>query len=200
MMQASFMASYLDYYLSNLEGYLLGEVRTNFVQRGYLSSVEFFCIVIWKANRAKSKIARKLLKEAGCGHLEEAVRTLTLDISKAGTREQRMSVMIEKWKFGLPMASAVLTILYPEEFTIYDVRVAQAIDEANKTAFVRLGQRTAFKSLWSGYSDYVECVNQLAPVTLCLRDKDRWLWGQSFLLQLQKDIQENFSSLHFDRD
>ncbi|SRR6266702_85878 len=188
------MTDYRDYYLSNLEGYLLGQVRTNFLQLGYLSASEFFCIVIWKANRAKSKIARKLLRDSGCNSLDQAVHKLTEDVAQAGTAEARMRVIVEKWKFGLPMASAILTILYPEEFTIYDVRVAGVIDEENQTKLVHLGNRTAFASLWSGYCEYMGWVNRSAPTTLSLRDKDRHLWGKSFFLQLQKDIRENFSN------
>jgi hypothetical protein len=33
------MTDYRDYYLSNLEGYLLGQVRTNFLQLGFLSQL-----------------------------------------------------------------------------------------------------------------------------------------------------------------
>src|SRR5580698_4356212 len=103
------VTDYRDYYLSNLEGYLLGQVRTNFQQFSFLSASEFFCIVIWKANRAKSKIARKLLRESDCGSLDEAVRKLTEDIAQAGSAEARMRVLVEEWKFWLPMASAILT-------------------------------------------------------------------------------------------
>ena len=71
------MTDYRNYSLGNLEGYLLGQVQANFHRVGFRSAPEFFCIVIWKANRAKSKIARKVLRESGCINLEEAVRKLT---------------------------------------------------------------------------------------------------------------------------
>jgi hypothetical protein len=71
------MTDYRSYYLSNLEGYLLGQVRPNFLRMGFLSASEFFCIVIWKANRAKSKIAKKLLRHSACKSLDESVRKLT---------------------------------------------------------------------------------------------------------------------------
>jgi hypothetical protein len=188
------VTDYRDYYLSNLEGYLLKQVCPRFQQFGFLSASEFFCIVIWKANRAKSKIARKLLRESGCNSLDEAVRKLTEDIARAGTAEARMRVLVENWKFWLPMASAILTILYPEEFTVYDVRVAGVIDEENQTKLAQLGSRKTFAPLWSGYNDYLKWVKNSAPSAFSLRDKDHHLWGKSFFLQLQKDIQENFSN------
>ncbi len=54
--------NYLNYY--NLEDYLSTEVTTSVRDRGYLTPEEFFSIVIWKANRAKSRIKRKLLAQA----------------------------------------------------------------------------------------------------------------------------------------
>jgi hypothetical protein len=187
------VTDYRNYYLSNLECHLLEQVRPNFLQLGFLSASEFFCIVIWKANRAKSKIARNLLRESGCNSLDEAVRKLTEEIAQAGTAEARMWVLVEKWKFWLPMASAILTILYPEEFTVYDVRVAGVIDEENRTNLVHLGNRKTFAGLWSGYNKYLDLVKQSAPAPFSLRDKDHHLWGKSFFLQLQRDIQTSFS-------
>ena len=194
------MTEYQKYYLSNLEGYLLKQVCPRFQQLGFLSASEFFCIVIWKANRAKSKIARKLLRESDCGSLDEAVRKLTEDIAQAGSAEARMRVLVEEWKFWLPMASAILTILYPEEFTVYDVRVAGVIDEEHQTNLVQLGNRKTFARLWSGYNEYLDWVKKSAPTATSLREKDHHLWGKSFFLQLQKDIRENFSSEGVDKD
>ena len=48
---------------AELENYLFGEVARNFHKRGYLTLEEFFCIVIWKANRSKTKIKKLLLKK-----------------------------------------------------------------------------------------------------------------------------------------
>jgi hypothetical protein len=187
------MTDYRNYYSSNLEGYLLGPVRDGFQRNGFLSAMDFFCIVIWKANRAKSKIAKRLLDDSKCNSLDEVVRKLTEEISNAKTAEEKMRVLVEKWKFRLPMASAILTILYPEEFTVYDVRVAGALDEKNRTELDKLDYRTEFQSLWLGYKEFIGWVNKSAPPELPLRDKDRFLWGESFFLQLEKDIGENFS-------
>ena len=46
----------------HLESYLFDEVRPRFLEQGYLTAFDFFCIVIWKANRSKSNIARMLLE------------------------------------------------------------------------------------------------------------------------------------------
>jgi hypothetical protein len=194
------MTNYLDYYSTNLEGYLSGPVRSGFQRNGYLPAEDFFCIVIRKASRAKSKVAKRLLHSSNSDTLDEAVRKLTEEISNGGTPEAKMRVLIEKWGFRLPMASAILTILYPEEFTVYDVRVVDALDEESQKELGSIDNRAAVQSLWSGYLEYVNRVKKSAPSELCLRDKDKWLWGQSFLVQLQKNIRENFSKANSDED
>ena len=56
------MLDYLRYY--DLETYLFEDVRRRFHAERSLSAFDFFSIVIWKANRAKSKIAHRLLSKA----------------------------------------------------------------------------------------------------------------------------------------
>ena len=45
----------------DLESYLFEEVSPRFQETKTISKFDFFCIVIWKANRAKTKIAHRLL-------------------------------------------------------------------------------------------------------------------------------------------
>ncbi len=63
----------------HLESYLLDTVQPRFRNQGYLLAFDFFCIVIWKANRAKSHVARKLLNQ---GHrtLNGAAKALTIGL------------------------------------------------------------------------------------------------------------------------
>jgi len=179
----------IDYKMfHDLESYVFGEVHDRFHQRGHLEAFDFFSIVIWKANRAKSKVARNLLS-AGNGHdnLDEAVKALTFGISQQAGPKERMQYLWEKWNFRLAMASAILTVLYPNEYTIYDVRVCQTLD-----AFHNLKNLLNFEKVWTGYQAYKHKVQVTAPSELSLRDKDRYLWGQSFYQQLNKDIAQGF--------
>lgn len=164
---------YLKYYF--LENYLFREVKDNFQKRGYLTPEEFFCIVIWKSNRAKTAIKRKLLK---FGNLRKTIKKLTGEIFHTRGREQKLKLLLKSWKFSLPMATAILTVLYPTEFTIYDVRVR--------------GQVGIHKD-FSGRKDQIEgYFNKFLPKVKKmargkdLRDKDRYLWGKSFYEDLLK--------------
>ena len=118
--------------------------------------------------------------------LQEAVRTLTQELHEAPDDPSRFTVL-HKWGLRLPMASAVLTILWPENFSVYDVRVCDELGD-----FKHIQDRTKVTSLWEGYCAYMQAVKVQAPAHLSLRDKDRFLWGKSVLEQLQSDVALEF--------
>jgi hypothetical protein len=171
--------------LYNLENYILTDVREKYLHNGYLSAFDFFCIVIWKANRAKGKIAQKLLKYNT--DLGESVRDITAKVFRASDDKEKMRILIKDFEFRLPMASAILTVLYPETFTVYDVRVCDTLCD-----FKDLNNISNFDNLWEMYQSYIKGVKEYEPQNLSLRDKDRFLWGKSFHEQLTRDIKENF--------
>lgn len=180
-MTATDYAKYHD-----LEGYLFGEVSQRFRSEQAVSAFDFFCIVIWKANRSKSKVASRLLAQE-YPDLNEAVGALVHEIAIATDAKARLAVLIDKWRFRLPMASAILTVLYPEEFTVYDVRVCNVLGD-----FKDAQHKTKFDALWNRYAQYVEKVKKEVPEKPNLRDKDRYLWGKSFEGQLKDDIADLF--------
>ena len=55
--------------------------------------------------------------------LNTIVKFLVSTIAKARDDKVRMRILIEDWAFRLPMASSILTVLYPNSYTVYDVRV-----------------------------------------------------------------------------
>jgi hypothetical protein len=176
----------------NLENYLFEEVSKRFFEHGYLAVFDFFCIVLWKANRSKSKIAKRLLSK-GHPDLNSAVVSLTKSLADAADNEMRMKILIVEWGFRLPMASAILTVLYPLSFSVYDYRSCEVLDRLNpEDSFVNLPNKTNFDSLWSGYEKFIIAVHEATPSEYSLRDKDRWLWGNSLHQQLKNDIDEKF--------
>ena len=184
-------ANYLEIY--DLENYLLETVRQRFHAQGYLSAFDFFCIVIWKANRAKSKIAQRLARRSDSGSLEDAVRELTSGIYRQPGAKDRLRYLFEEWSIWLPMGSAILTVLYPDEFTVYDYRVCGTLGD-----FHKLNNLSRFEDVWKGYLRYRDAVIQATPEGLSLRDRDRYLWGKSFSEQLTADISSCFNRERFD--
>jgi hypothetical protein len=177
-------SNYLDYY--DLESYLFDVVHPRFAAAGTLSAFDFFCIVVWKANRAKSKVAKNLRANRP-GSLDEIVAELTSGVAKQATARDQLRYLFETWGLRLPMASAILTVLYPDEFTVYDVRVCDQLG-----AFHKLVNYMRFDSLWTAYEAFRARVIEVAPAGLSLRDKDRYLWGKSFAEQLHGQIARGF--------
>ena len=167
-----------------LENYLFTEVRDYFLKNGFLTSFDFFCIIIWKANRAKSKIAEKLLTFNTS--LDATIETLTRQIYSATNDKTKLEILIVKYRFKLPIASAILTVLYPETFTIYDTRVCDTFPKYKNIA------DRVFENQWSLYSEYIECVRNYNS-DMNLRDTDRLLWAKSFKEQLDSDLQSHFT-------
>jgi len=176
---------YLSQY--DQETYIFETVRRRFADQGFLNAYDFFCIIIWKANRAKTKVAKRLLKSGSYANLDEAVMHLTSGVSKISDHKDRLRLLMMDWGFQLPMATAILTVLYPDDFTVYDIRVC---DELND--YHNLKNMVSFESIWSGFLSYKQRVELVAPAGLSLRDKDRYLWGRSFANQLENDIVKNF--------
>jgi hypothetical protein len=65
-----------------------------------LDAFDLFSIVVWKANRAKSKVARRLLK--GGGSLETAATRLTSALYKCKDDNARLVALRFEWGLGLP--------------------------------------------------------------------------------------------------
>lgn len=177
-MQTNFIKFY------DLENYILTDVREKFFEEKSLEAFDFFCIIIWKSNRAKSKIADRLLKFNP--NLNKVAKDLTNKIYRAEDDKTKLKILIEDFGFRLPMASAILSILYPDNFTIYDTRVCDTFPN-----FKGIDNLT-FENLWANYCKYIHSVKTYGTQNLSLRDKDRLLWGKSFYEQLRKHINTNF--------
>ena len=178
----------MDYSIfAPLEKYLLEAVRPRFREQGYLNAFDFFCIVIWKANRAKSKVAKKLLALSRAKDLDSACEQLTRGIHAESSDQEKLELLLNEWRFRLPMASAILSILYPERFTIYDFRVCSQIK-----GFDNLDSKSIPKKCQE-YFRFMETVKGMASEKGTLTEKDRWLWGKSFADDLKRDIDMCFS-------
>lgn len=176
--------NYLRYY--DLEAYLFEHVTRAFQRRGHLTGFEFFSIVRWKANGATAQVARRL-RQSGHKDLEAAVQLLTTEIAQADSSKDKLEILVVKWGFKLPLASAILSVCYPETFAIYDRRVCNQLG-----GFHNLAHKTNFENIWEGYTEFMQAVGQAGPSTLTLRDKDRWLSARSTYHDLMTQVARSF--------
>ncbi len=81
----------------------------------------------------------------------------------SGTPKRRLEVLMTEWKFRLPMATAILTVLYPTEFSVYDIRVCGQLGD-----FEKLAHRKFSDGLWSDYQRFLNAVKAATPRGLSL--------------------------------
>jgi len=181
------MSEKIDYEkFYDLERYLFNDVNEFFRLNEYINGVHFYCILIWKADRAKFSNARKITNKDLSRTFDENVKTLTHEIHRAKSDLDRIKILFD-WKFWIATASAILTVLYPKRFTIYDFRVVEH-EELKR-----------FKDLKSkrNAERYLEFIEAVKPLKLekefkDLRSKDRYLWGLSRYYSITRDIESGF--------
>lgn len=179
---------YSKYY--DLNSYLFNEVSRKYQEQGYIYAFDFFCIIIWKANRAKTNIFKKITKIAKSYDLNKICEEITVNLYDIKANEEKLRYLIEHWQFGIPMASAILSVLFPDDFTVYDVRVCQILKKHGN-----LINKTNIEGIITGYFEYVKDVIDKIPKKKTLREKDVFLWGESFFLELTQDIKDGFARL-----
>jgi hypothetical protein len=159
-------------------------IAKSFADTGFLDPAALYVILDWKAPRART---RHRLRLAGmAGSFNAAVKEIAADLQTAIGPEQQLGLLLTKWRFRLPTASAILTVLYPDIFTVYDIRVCDALHD-----FHQLGDRQWSPIVWGEYRRFIDAVRAAAPEGLSLRDCDRWLWGKDKQATLRSELGES---------
>ncbi len=165
--------------LYDIETYLFDQVSKRFEDDGTLEPFDFFAIVVWKSNRAKTKI-KKGLEKAG-----KSVSELMAEVSQAVSLKDKVRILWDIDGIGLSIASAILAVCYPEVFTVLDYRVWEVL---TKAAVQGLPTRSSWYP--EDYLQYCEVCRRLADrMDLSLRDLDRALWAKSWRDDLRELVQ-----------
>jgi hypothetical protein len=174
--------------LANIETYIFTEVHEKFHQNHEIDAFDFFCIAIFKANRAKSKLAKRIIDKFG--DLENGCITISKTVYNAANHKERYIYLRFECGFGLPTVSAYLSVFYPNDFSIYDYRVCDMLDKHHKAK-----SKINRDSSWEAYQAYLADVKPFIPKGGTFRDADKILWGKSFYEGLVKNIEESFNQL-----
>jgi hypothetical protein len=177
---------YRKFYDANLESYPLTEVRRRFQESTEITPLDFYLILHWKAPRAKNRTRERLARVAN-GGFSCTVKEIGRMLHETSDSANRLGVLMSRrprgWGFRLATATAILTVLFPEDFTVYDTRVCESLGGR----FRNLKDRCFSPDLYAKYSNFKREVERTAPPQLSLRDKDRYLWGKSFYEQAMRD-------------
>jgi thermostable 8-oxoguanine DNA glycosylase len=167
--------------LYDLERYLFGKVFRRFQRGQALSACDFFAIVTWKANRAKTRVKKGLL-DAG-----KSVRQLMKEVSQADSPVDKVEILCNVKGIGIPIASAILSVCYPTRFTVLDYRAWKTLEQASVEGIPEHPPRDA-----QSYLQYCEACRRFADrMGLSLRRLDHALWTRNWeddLLELSNGL------------
>lgn len=156
--------------LYSLEYYLFNTVSPRFQADRTLTDYNFYAIVIWKSNRAKTKVQRGLA-QAGISTAQLIAR-----VDEALTEQAKVDVLCDVWGIGIPIASAILTVCYPDTFSVLDYRVWEVL---KLEGVMDLPKRAPHNP--ESYVRFCTVCRALAnEAGISLRDFDRALWAQSW--------------------
>jgi len=162
--------NYIEFY--DDENLLFEKVGPEFRQGIDPSAMYFETLLGWKSERPGDAHWMRLMKICG-GTMEDTVAAICADIRSAADDKARLEVLIRKWQFYLPTAATILTVFYPEVFTMYDKRTR------NQTGTKDWSHRRKFTpALWQHYCEFKDKIVALAPPDLKLRDADRYVMGK----------------------
>lgn len=131
--------------LYDIEKYLFSIIGPNVKKNGFLSFEDFYQICMWKSVRPKKRyIANK-----------EKIK----DISKRAFSEKdeakRIKIICELDGVGIPTASAILTIIYPEKYAVIDIRCLEAL---NNILNIKINKNVSINT----WIKYLEIMRNLA--------------------------------------
>lgn len=180
------LREYRKYYF--LENYLFNDVHRHFNDEKRLTPFQLFAIVIWKANRDKGRLKSGI--EEG-GPSVQDISSILARIESNDEKSKRDALKdLTNGKIrgiGIPVASAILSALYPNDFTVVDYRVRDVFKEKFNIP-LRPNPCTSI----NGYFKYVAVCKEKADERGfgTLREFDQALWGYSFFKDLEDYIKD----------
>jgi len=164
----------IKYYPSELEQYLFDDINKSFHKNHKLTHEEFFTIIAWKRKASAIKIAR------GWKGLD--VESITGEIYCKSDDKDKLDILDNISGIGVAIASAILTVCYPEKFTILDYRALNSLrkKESDRCSDANFPKKAEYFKI----SDYVKynniCKDVWVKYCSSLRDFDRALWAMDW--------------------
>jgi hypothetical protein len=128
--------------------------------RGHYTRAEFIEVCAWKTPRSRPKVA------ANSGRVVIATTRRALG---ASDEAKRMAALLELAGVGVPTASTLLFVAFPQDYPILDVRALESLGVK--------GRSTYPLSFWLAYLEACRTLARQAGVSL--RTLDKALWQRS---------------------
>jgi len=155
--------------LSDREQEIFEQVGPAAARRGYLTSDDLAKIGRWKTQRATSYLARN---EPSL--VEDVTRIAFAPQTPDRLRHRILGLLAG---VGPPMASAILTVWRPDEHTVLDYRVVEALQELRNRGVLNSDAPGGSRRALPGYCAYLQAYRPIADeLSANYRDLDRALW------------------------
>jgi hypothetical protein len=140
------------------------------IRNGDYALANLEAIVRWKSERAVQFLI---------GNSSETIRrVLAIAASPEATTETTIKALTELHGVDLPVASAIMAAIYPERYTVLDIRALEALGHARHDVrfyeeYLAFCKRLAESNIVSPQSDLP------APTPLRTIDRALWEWSRS---------------------
>ena len=125
--------------------------------RGHYTREEFIEICAWKTARSRSKVV---------SNTEAAVLEATAKAFATSAEATRMSALLQLEGVGVPTASTLLYVAFPDDYPILDVRALESLGVRPRSQYP--------VSFWLQYLDACRTLARCGAVTIRTLDKALW--------------------------
>jgi thermostable 8-oxoguanine DNA glycosylase len=157
---------YSHYY--HIDKYLFGRVSQRFQRKRTLSAKDFYAIITWKANRQLNILAEDIAQ------MYQTPSNVMRAVAACDTHVERMQLLDAIDGMGVPIASAILTVCYPDDLTVLDDRAWKTLLALERVEGPMPADANAY------FQHYLPVCVALANELGCtLRQLDEAMWGRS---------------------
>lgn len=108
---------YLDLY--NIEDYLFRIIGPRIRERGFIEFDDFYQICMWKSARQKQNYLKN----------KNVVKNISRKAFAENDESLKMKQLLNLKGVGIPTASAILTICFPDKYAVIDIRCIQMLNK-----------------------------------------------------------------------
>jgi len=157
------------------ENYLFSVISPVARKRGYLTFGEYYKICMWKSNRQKPRYIKNI----------QTALNITKEAFSENDETKKIKTLCKLEGVGIPTASAILAVVFPDKYGVIDVR---CIDMLRKFNFP-IRQQITIKN----WLKYLEVLRKLASENkVTPREVDMAL----FAMHREKLEKDNFRNLY----
>lgn len=143
----------IDKYIQSydVEKYLFTVIGPKIRKKKYLSFNDFYQIVMWKSVRPKLRYISN----------QKQIEQISKRALSQSSEVEKIQTLCELNGVGIPTASAILTIIYPEKYAVIDIRCLEALNDILK---IKISKSISLKT-WLKYLEIMRNIAKENNVT-----------------------------------